>query len=181
MLRVNNIDISVDSLVRITNLPEVTIIQAQELLRRKERVSYEAMAVEQPSKIPSPETTVLQNEATENFNKILQKELNQEELLVIQFLTSPKDSHKDVASYGEVVENLNLYMKENNYPDRYNVPKVKKIVSHISMKIVNSKEMNNYFPGAIKAYRSIGMEGDMPILDDGDFIKEQESVLYSLL
>ncbi len=181
MLRVNNIDISIDSLMRITNLPEVTIIQAQELLRRKERVSYEAMAVEQPSNLLGPEATILQNEATENFNRILQKELDEEELLVVQFLTSPKDSIKDVASYGEVVENMNTYMKEINCPDRYNVPKVKKIVSHISMKIVNSKEMNNYLPNAIKAYKSIGLEGDMPVLDDEDFIKEQESVLYSLL
>lgn len=180
MLRVNNIDVSIDSLMKITKLPEVTITQAQILLRRKERVSYESMVIEQPSKIPTPEATVLQNEATYNLNNILEKELNDEELLVLQYLAAPDDLRKDVASYGEVVEKLNQYMRENGISQKYNVPKVKKIVSRISTKIVNNEEMSIYFPAIVKEYRKIGSDGDMPLLDDTEFLEEQKNSLMEL-
>lgn len=179
-LRLHNIDMTLDILMRITGLPEVTIVQAQELLRRKGTVPIDEMVIEQPSRLPTPEATVLQNEATASLNSILKKELNEEEILVIQFMISPRDERKDIASYGEVVENMNNYMLEHDIPQKYNVPKVKKIMSKVCTKIINNKDMSTYFPQVVNAYRKMGGNGNMPILDDHAFLKEQEKALLEL-
>lgn len=184
MLQVHNVEITLDSLVKMTEMPEVTVKQALELLRNRERVSYESLVIEQPSTLPSPEAMVLQNEATGLLNKMLLKELNDEEIMVLQYLVSPKGHKKDFASYGEVAATLNDNLAEAGVNQhKYNVPKVKKIVSHALGKIMMAVMLDgkkerpvygDYFAPIIKGLVKLDENGNMPILDDDDFIKEQK-------
>lgn len=191
ILQLNCVESTVDAIVKITKLPEITVTQALDLQLRKDSVSYESLqdtGFEQPSSLMSPETVVLRNEATDVFNTFLEKELNEEEINVLRCLISPKNAQrktviKERASYGEIAACLNeeLVKKDKNAKAKYNVPNVKRILSLITAKIYSSKPMYSYFSAILDEYKKSDWIGSMPIVDDDEFIKEQGAALSELI
>lgn len=161
----HGLDASFDNIVKITQLPEVTVEQSLELIQKKHSVSYEYLAdngYEQTTHVKGPEECVLMNERVESFNEFAEQCLSSDEIRVLTLLMNPKDPRKETASFREISERMNT-----------NIPIIKRTVSRALGKIKNNKKLVKMYSNIIRSPEDAMLNEPIPVLGDDDFIDEQ--------
>ncbi len=156
---------TLERIVRMTGLPETTILEAMDQLVRKDTVSYDSLAevgYEQQSHIRGPEEQALKNDRTAMVNKYLTELLTPFELEVVQCLLEPADTSKDKASYREIAKRLGS-----------NIPYIKQTVSHITAKLKSKGMLLLEHSTLLMRMEEYMTDASAPLLDDKDLIDEQ--------
>lgn len=169
----NGIAPNIEVLSNITNIPETTVAQALDQLLKKDYVSYDVLAensFEQPSVQMGPEAQAIANGVTEEFNKIIQKVLTEEELTCVQCLLNPDNPTKQKASYREIAAQMDC-----------SIPYAKGLISKVTAKLRYDPELNRFFPELISMYAGDLDRSGAPILDDDDFVDEQMKELEDFI